>query len=940
MQKKVLLFAFAFLSLGSAYGQNKPANKDKHDDAVLKSTNSAQLYKLSADYKKNAVLKKEQALTLAKAKGWAVRQDLKNGTIIELQGVDEMGSPLYLSTFNSGAAATSGTQHLYPGGSLGLNLTGSTMIAGEWDGGAVRTSHQEFGGRVIQKDNATAISSHATHVAGTIVASGVNATAKGMSYQAKLHAYDWNNDNAEMSAEAANGLLLSNHSYGSVAGFSPNNSLNRWEWHGYHAHTEDYKFGWYDSKAQAWDEIAYNAPYYLIVKAAGNNRSTNGPADSGTYWYRDANNNWVSAVYSSKPVSRNNGYDILPTNATAKNILTVGAVHSITNGYTQPADVQISAFSSWGPTDDGRIKPDIVAKGVNVYSTNSGADNQYTYMSGTSMSSPAVTGSLLLLQQHHKNLKNGAPMRSATLKGLVIHTADEAGSTPGPDYIHGWGLLNTQRAAQVISNAGTQHLIEEAVLANGSTYTKQVTATGTEPLIATISWTDLKGPMVSPLTYDNVLNNRTIQLVNDLDIRISNGSTTWRPYVLDPANPANGATTGDNIRDNVEKIFIALPVAGTYTITVSHKKTLANSSQPFSIIVSGLGVASTPVCAIPANLTATSIGETSATLNWGAVTGSNSYDVRIRAIGSSTWSAFNRTTTSLPVSGLQAGTSYEYQVRSNCSGTSSSYSASAHFTTTTAPAPTPIQPAVTYCNSAGITATREWIARVQLAGINNTSGSDGGYGNFTNLSTDLEPGKTYTVFVTPGFAGNSLKETWRVWIDFNNNGNFNDSGELVLSKSANNKNTQSASFTVPATAKPGKTRMRVSMKFNGAPTSCETFANGEVEDYTINIASGTTNALTLEENQGLYLPTQNHINIYPNPTQSLATIIVNLGTYDGAVLLEVTDTHGKTIYNRQYAEGRSQVYEQVNLSGYPAGIYFVKATTGSTTLVRKLILTK
>ncbi len=122
-----------------------------------------------------------------------------------------------------------------------------------------------------------------------------------------------------------------------------------------------------------------------------------------------------------------------------KNILTVGAVNPIAAGYSSAADVLMSSFSSWGPTDDGRIKPDVVADGVGLTSSIASSNNAYATYSGTSMATPNVTGSLLLLQEYYVQLHPGIFMRSATLKGLTIHTADEAGPNPGPDYQFGWG---------------------------------------------------------------------------------------------------------------------------------------------------------------------------------------------------------------------------------------------------------------------------------------------------------------------------------------------------------------------------------------------------------------------------------------------------------------------------------------------------------------------
>jgi subtilisin family serine protease len=101
-------------------------------------------------------------------------------------------------------------------------------------------------------------------------------------------------------------------------------------------------------------------------------------------------------------------------------------VEAVTGGYNQPADVRIAGFSSWGPTDDGRIKPDLVANGVAVFSPGGASDSAYTTLNGTSMATPNVAGTLVLLQEYYASLHNGAFMRAATLKGLAIHAADEA----------------------------------------------------------------------------------------------------------------------------------------------------------------------------------------------------------------------------------------------------------------------------------------------------------------------------------------------------------------------------------------------------------------------------------------------------------------------------------------------------------------------------------
>jgi Subtilase family/GEVED domain/Secretion system C-terminal sorting domain len=563
--------------------------------------NDAQQKKLTAlsteldtKYKANY----QKALIMAKLKGWAIENDLGNGRIMRLKGIDENGELLYLMTeSNTNASATTRTNQLYTGGSLGLSLNGSSDAVknrlGIWDGGGVFGTHVELANRITQQDNVSSTDVHATHVSGTMIATGISAQARGMSFGANLKAWDFSNDDAEMSA-AAKDLSISNHSYGFPAGWIFNTTTNRWAWYGNTtvSQTEDYKFGFYDSNAQSFDKISYAAPFYLIVKSAGNNRGDNGPGD-GRYYFLG------TSTRDSSNVARkaSDGYDILSTTSNAKNILTVGAIVGTSgNPPAQPTDVRISSFSSWGPTDDGRIKPDLVAVGVNVFSTSNASTTGYTVLSGTSMATPQVSGSLLLLQEAYSKQNNGQLMLSSTLKGLALHTAFDAGNA-GPDYIYGWGLLDMEKAAKVILNTDKTHSLTERNLANGATYTQKITASGKGALTATICWTDPEG-VVLPITSDNV-NNRTPRLVNDLDIRISDGTNNYLPFILNPDKPADLATRGDNFRDNVEQILIpdAVP-GGVYTLTISNKGTLKNNSQDYALIISGIGgtayCASTP----------------------------------------------------------------------------------------------------------------------------------------------------------------------------------------------------------------------------------------------------------------------------------------------------------------------------------------------------------
>nr|WP_294900760.1 S8 family serine peptidase [uncultured Pedobacter sp.] len=558
---------------------------------------SEQLEQLSIDFSVKRKNNREKAFLMAKENNWPIFKTQKDGSVISLQGVDDLGFPLYLKTFdNIIAAGTTRTPSLYSGGSLGINLNGSSNSligkVGIWDGGGILLTHQEFAsGRVEQKDKPAAINLHSTHVAGTMMAKGVYPIARGMAWGLqKLYAWDFDNDASEMTTAATSGMLISNHSYGYIAGWDYNTDTNppRWDYYGVPGSTEDYKFGFYDSSARDWDIICYNAPYYLPVVSAGNSRNSNGPAVGQEYFgYQSATSStFVSKGNRPEGISSNDGYDIIATTANAKNILTVGAVSGLAYGANSPSDISISSFSSWGPTDDGRIKPDLVADGIAVTSTSSDNNKAYATLSGTSMASPNVSGSLVLLQEYYASLNGGAFMRSATLKGLAINTTDDAGTAIGPDYIFGWGLLNMESAGTLIKLNGSKSIISERSLAQGEIYNLQITSSGYGPLKATICWTDPEGA-VKP---DGTINDRTPKLVNDLDLRLIKGATTYFPFKLDPLNPANPATAADNIVDNVEQVYIPNATPGqTYTLRVSHKGTITRGPQKYSIIVSGVG---------------------------------------------------------------------------------------------------------------------------------------------------------------------------------------------------------------------------------------------------------------------------------------------------------------------------------------------------------------
>jgi Zn-dependent metalloprotease len=143
-----------------------------------------------------------------------------------------------------------------------------------------------------------------------------------------------------------------------------------------------------------------------------------------------------------------------------------------------------------------------------------------------------------------------------------------------------------------------------------------------------------------------------------------------------------------------------------------------------------------------------------------------------------------------------------------------------------------------YCSSKGNSVADEYISKVQLGTINNITTGGNGYSDYISVTTSLAKASVNTITITPKWTGTSYNEGYALWIDYNQNGDFSDSGELVWSEVPSKTNPVSGAFTVPSSAASGMTRMRVSMKYNGVPTSCEAFSYGEVEDYSVNITGG------------------------------------------------------------------------------------------------------
>ncbi len=216
-------------------------------------------------------------------------------------------------------------------------------------------------------------------------------------------------------------------------------------------------------------------------------------------------------------------------------------------------------------------------------------------------------------------------------------------------------------------------------------------------------------------------------------------------------------------------------------------------------------------------------------------------------------------------------------------------------------------PALTYCESEGTNSTYEWISAVSLGGAVHNSGDDGGYGDFTGLTYSFTAG-TFAVSLTPGFSGSTYMEYWKIWLDLNQNGVFDASEELYA---GNGTGIVTGNMTIPAGYEGVTTRMRISMKYNGVPTECETFSFGEVQDYTVTINPAAITAGLSDE--------AFNFEIYPNP----AVDILNIKNASANLRYQLMDATGRIIYNGLVLN------QKVNVSALAKGHYFIRLTDGT-----------
>lgn len=586
---------------------------------------------------------------------------------------------------------------------------------------------------------------------------------------------------------------------------------------------------------------------------------------------------------------------------------------------TTDTDVR-SSFSNYGSWVD------IAAPGSDILSCK--PNDSYQYMSGTSMACPHVSGVAALVISHFKGNITPAQAR-ARLEDYADNIDSQNSSYVGQlgsGRLNAYGALSGETPpeppASYCSSQGNNSSYEWIAEVTVGNFTKSSGAAGYTDFTSEVINLDAGQSYAISLTpgFSNSTYNEYWKIWIDF-----NNDTVFdaSELVFDPGSMSQTTVTGN--------IQIPTGIQGIRRMRVTMKYNGEPSAcESFSYgevedyhVSIGQGTPDTEAPTIPTNLASANLTETSVDLSWTASTdnvGVDSYIVYQDGAQIATTA-----NTAYAVSGLTASTTYAFTVKAqdaagNVSGASNQLSV-----TTLDPSP------VDYCASQGNNTYYEWIDLVEFGSINNTTGDDGGYVDYTNLSTNVTRGATTTIYVSAGFRSYSYTEYWQVWIDVDQSGTF-DSDELFVSGSSSSADRLQADVAIPADALLGTTRMRVTMKYNSAAGPCETFSYGEVEDYTVNITDTYQYQLAMHPNAGILDgKVLEEMMVFPNPVEQTLQVSVRHGARLAKVFIYNTD--GQLMKTSQL-EGESA---SIDVSELPAGSYILKVDDEKEPFVREFV---
>lgn len=532
------------------------------------------------------------------------------------------------------------------------------------------------------------------------------------------------------------------------------------------------------------------------------------------------------------------------------------------------------------PGGFGVMSIDLGAFGENVLSTT--PNNNYGLEKGTSFAAPQVTGAVgLMYAANCPTLsvlaENDPPAAALLVKSYILGGSTPTSSLAGRTVTGGrLNVFNSLRL--LVENCGS------------CPPPSKINVSEIKQTSAKINWT-----------------------VNDSIVRVD---LRWRPAGTDTWN------TLPNVSSPV-----ALSALSACTVYEFQIKTLCRSDsigfeQTYTFTTDGC-------CLPPTGIQIPFISTRDALVTWTAVTAATGYTVRHRVKGSNTWTVSQAYSNSTGLRNLAECTEYEFQIRSDCAGgTSSDYGPLFSFRSRGCGACLELN----YCKASAdsSSASQEWIARVKLNNFEHRSGKNG-YGDFTGLSTTtLQAGNLYPIVLEPGFPGFSSQEYWMVWIDLNQDGIFS-SQEVVFDSGQASRDSVSGIVSIPATAKTGPTRMRVVMRFRVAGSACSFSSDffGEVEDYCLTI-SPVSSTKERELAAGIHF--------FPNPFSSTIRLQLELPGPQEWLQVEVWTLQGKLLYSeKQQRTPAGLIDMEIGRHDWPAGTYLLRIRSPQGVATRKIV---
>lgn len=445
---------------------------------------------------------------------------------------------------------------------------------------------------------------------------------------------------------------------------------------------------------------------------------------------------------------------------------------------------QRSGGAAYGP-----VSIDLAAPGVDILSTV--PSSSFGSQTGTSMAAPHVGGAVALLMSYASSdflqLYQYDPAATALLlRDLIFAGVDTLSDLQGE--IATGGRLNLFKSLQLLDSVNaslSMGCLPPTLLGNRATIDTS----------ATLFW--------QPITASSPYQVRYRAL----------GSSSWLTLVAN--DTFLNISTLQACTDYEFQVAPACAPAGNYVFRHQFR--------------------TEGCCEAPQGLAIAAATDSSLAIRWDGVFGADEYRLQYRVLSSMNWVQTLVNDTSFTLTGLNACTAYEVRVGSICDTIENAFSASIQSSTGNCGCT-----GDAYCTIGFGSAGGEWIDSVQIGDFAYQSGSNNGYGYFPNLCFSLSPDSTYAVRLEPGYASFNFREAWRIWLDLNQDGDFNDANELIFDPNVGSDTVINGSITIPLETREGPTRMRIGMQFAGfsginTPESCDSPDFGEFEDYCVTI---------------------------------------------------------------------------------------------------------